>query len=392
MNGRAFVSIAGLAVAGLLLAGSGRRLLADHSVWPPDDFVEYWCAGWLNLRGENPYDPVRMYELDKEIGWDIGQAVMMWNPPWTLSLVMPLGLLPWRVAQFVWLGAKVAALVFCADRIWRTYGGPADRVWVAWALTFAFLPTLIALNVGQISPFLLLGATLFVLLERAGYPFWAGAACVLLAAKPHLAYLFWIAVAADAVSRQRLSIVLGGVAGGAVCCVWPLAENPAVFDQYFVALRENPPAQWMSVTSGTLLRAVFGAEHFWLQFVPMLPGFVWFAFDWARHARDWDWAERMPWLLFVSFVTAPYGAWPYDLVVLLLPLLRLAAKLAQDRRSAGWLLPLTCLAAVDLGMLGLNLAQVYSVWFVWVAPALLALAVWTARRIRAVPSAPEAVS
>ena len=66
--------------------------------------------------------------------------------------------------------------------------------------TFAFLPTLFALQSGQIGPLLLLGAVLFLECERRGWPVLAGAATVLLAIKPHLAYLLWAGDPVDAVA------------------------------------------------------------------------------------------------------------------------------------------------------------------------------------------------
>jgi hypothetical protein len=381
MNRRSLLAYVLLAAAALLLGVQLRRVLSDTSFWPPDDFIEYWCAGTFNLRGENPYDYDHMYAFQRDHDWkDIGHPVMMWNPPWTLTLAMPLGLMPWRVAQFAWFLLKLGVLAFCADRIWRLYRGPEKRAWIAWAVTFTFLPTLIALRDGQVSPFLLLGAVLFVAFEKAGRPFWAGVVCVLLAIKPHLAYLFWLAVALDALSRHRFAIVLGGFAGGVACSLWPLIENPAVFDQYLAAARDHPPAQWMSPTVGSLLRLAFGEERFWLQYVSMAAGFAWFAYDWIRHRDDWDWAERIPWLLFVSFATAPYGAWPYDLTLLLLPLLGLAARLADAPRLTRFRAAAAFLA-INLGMFAVNFSDVTSVWFIWAAPALLAAAVAVEKRL-----------
>jgi hypothetical protein len=74
----------------------------------------------------------------------------------------------------------------------------------------------------------------------------------------------------------------------------------------------------------------------------------------------------------VSFATAPYGAWPFDLVLLLLPILQQAARLVSPKvseeqiwRGVAWF------GAIDAGMAGMKIAQVDSYWFVWVAPALL---------------------
>ena len=43
-----------------LVVGAGVLLLPllnDPGIWPPDDYVEYWAAGRLNLHGQNPYSP-----------------------------------------------------------------------------------------------------------------------------------------------------------------------------------------------------------------------------------------------------------------------------------------------------------------------------------------------
>ena len=51
---------------------------------------------------------------------------MMWNPPWALVLVTPLGLLPANAAHFVWLAGQLAAVLAAAGMLWRVYRGPRD--------------------------------------------------------------------------------------------------------------------------------------------------------------------------------------------------------------------------------------------------------------------------
>src|SRR5437773_620254 len=68
---------------------------------PLYDFAEYWAAGHLEARGENPYDPERIHELEQQLGRET-EAVLMWNPPWTLPLVLPFGVLPARLAHLLW--------------------------------------------------------------------------------------------------------------------------------------------------------------------------------------------------------------------------------------------------------------------------------------------------
>ena len=78
-----------------------------------------------------------------------------------------------------------------------------------------------------------------------------------------------------------------------------------------------------------------------------------------------------PLLLLVSFVTAPYGAWPFDLVLLLPAIVQVVLKPSGDPVILPRSGVLACLAAINLACLAMNLAQVGSFWFLWVAPAVL---------------------
>lgn len=379
MTSRSLLSFAALAAVAALLAWQVGRLLDDPTVWPPDDFVEYWAAGRLALTGGDPYAPEQLLPLEQGAGRATDEAVMMWNPPWTLPVVMPIGALPARVAQLTWLLVGLAAVGLSAAALWSVYGGPAGRWWVAVAVAFTFLPTLIVLAAGQIGPLLLLGAAAFVWLHRAGKPTLAGAATVLLAIKPHLAYLVWLAMLCDALFNRRWKPLAGTAVAGVVLAALPLAFDPGVYGQYLAAMRDHPPAQWVSLTLGTVLRLALGREHFWLQFVPVAGGLAWFAYQWRRHGRSWDWAEQLPWLLLVSFVTSPYGAWHFDLVLLLAAVVARSARFAGDGLTPVAWLGVVVYVAADLVMLGLNLANAYSYAFAWVAPLLLALYAVTGR-------------
>jgi hypothetical protein len=216
MSFRQVLTAAALVVVGVVLVGQVRKLLADPTIWPPDDFIEYWAAAKLTLEGGNPYDGEQLLPLQRAGGRDTDKAVMMWNPPWTLAAVLPLGLLPAREAQLLWLLVNFAAVLFCGDRLWLLRGGSRDRRWVGWAVALAALPTAFALQSGQIGPLLLLGAVLFLECERRGWHYAAGAATVLLAVKPHLAYLVWVAILCDALTRGRWRILIGGAVAGLV--------------------------------------------------------------------------------------------------------------------------------------------------------------------------------
>jgi len=195
-------------------------------------------------------------------------------------------------------------------------------------------------------------------------------------------------------------VIRGGLAAGAIATLVPLALNPQVLHQYADAMANRPPEQWVSPTLGTLLRLALGAELFRLQFVPVAVGLLWFAWHRRKTARTWNWTEQMPLLLLVSFVTAPYGAWPFDMVLLLPAVVKLiasvrarsvsdgstAAPVAHAPGSDGRAI-LAALVAVNLGCLALNVSGMTSFWFLWVGPTVLALyALGTRRRSSPAPA------
>jgi hypothetical protein len=118
---------------------------------------------------------------------------------------------------------------------------------------------------------------------------------------------------------------------------------------------------------------VFGAERFDLQFAPTLIGLAWLAvYAWQARRREWDWPDRMPMLLLVSFVTASYGAWPFDLVILLPAVLHVAAGLAAGGERTRTTAAIAIWVAINGAALAMNLLHCTSEMFVWMAPSLLA--------------------
>ncbi len=356
-----------LALAAALLVLLLQARSGGLAALPLHDFVEYWAAGRLLLAGDNPYDPERIHELERQAGRS-DEGILMWNPPWALPLVLPFALLSVRTVHLVWLVVNLVLVAGCADLLWRHFGGPASRRVVALLVACTFLPTYFALIAGQISPWLLLGAAGFLVLVRRGHDLAAGAAAVLLAVKPHLAYLFWLALLLWAIRQRRWRVLAGGTLTGLALTAIAVALDPAVLGQYWHTLTHQPPAQYRSPTLGTLLRLALGGAAFGWQFLALLPGLAWFA--WFLHSRwqeglAWDWAEVLPLLLLVSVLTTAYGGWPFDLVLLLVPVLHVAARV-RLRLAA-----LALHVAINACALALLLQGVEYLAFIWMTPALL---------------------
>src|SRR5262249_7082029 len=130
---------------------------------------------------------------EKSAGWTQADPLLMWNPPWALPFVAPMGWLSYRTTYLLWLAFNFAVVVVCADKLWAHYSGSSEQRYLAWILALTFVPTLTALGLGQIGPLILAGITMF-LVCRDSHPWLAGAATVLVGLKPQLLYLFWIAL------------------------------------------------------------------------------------------------------------------------------------------------------------------------------------------------------
>jgi hypothetical protein len=338
---------------------------------PLEDFVEYWAAGRLNARGENPYDPERLYRQELEASPELTEEIMMWNPPWTLTVAMPFGLLPAEAGRSLWLLLHVGVVLGCADWLWRYYGGPTRFRWTAWIIGLAFAPTFFVLRMGQIGPLVLLGLVGFLYFEKRGWFGWAGAAAALAAFKPHLVYLFAIALLLWARRQGRWTVLVGGGLTLAGLTVLPLARNPAVLEQYRHALSTYPP-RFLAPIPGSLLRLAFGIEHLWLNYVPTVFGLGWLAVHWRRRRRNWVWAEETAVLLLVSFLTASYGVWQFDLVVLLIPVLQAALWVCHSARPRVIGFALTAFLGFEaMALLLMNVRYTDQYWHVWMTPMLL---------------------
>ena len=367
-----------LLAAAIALLVSRLAYLATIRPLPTDDFVAYWSAGRLNVTGGNPYSPEQLWPLQRAAGWSLDRPDMIWVPPWTLTLMMPFGVLSYPVGRVVWLLLSLAVVLFCCDWIWRTYGGLASQRWLAPVVGLTFVPTILALRMGQISPLILLGIVGFLHFERRQKWFWAGASTALVAIKPQLLFLFWIALLFWSVERRRWPVIFGVSLACLAATAIPFMVNPAVIGQYIAALVSYPPDYWATPTLGALLRLLFGAGQFWLQFVPPAVGTAWFLLYWRRHRATWDWSEQMPWLLLASLVATAHG-WEYDQVVLLLVVVPVAVGVLGMRRAmtAFWIV---CVyLAVDGLALLLNLLHSPAFFYIWLAPALLSW-YWIARK------------
>lgn len=360
------------------ISASGRSLTVEP-IHLTTDFVEYWAAARLILAGDNPYSPEKMLHLQRSVGWKKDSPLLMWNPPWVLFFLLPFGFFNYQTGLLAWLMFQTFIILFCARRLWHLYGGAPKHYRIAWLISLSFLPTLFVLALGQIGPMVLLGVVAFLHFQEMNRWRYAAAALILILVKPHLIYLFWLALALWIWSKRRWHFLCWMVVLLISATLIPFILNPSIFAHYlelYQLSNVTRPFDWETPTMGRALRALLGDKHLFLQLLPSMFASFWFFLYWKRHQTDWDWAEEMPLLLLVSLSTT-FFSWTFDLVVLLPAVLQAAIWLQSSPRTLRWL-TLICYLAVNLltaTLLLMAMAQEHIItndfWSFWIAPVFL---------------------
>jgi uncharacterized membrane protein len=197
--------------------------------------------------------------------------------------------------------------------------------------------------------------------------------------KPHLLALFalWLLWEAYRNAAGR-KVVLAGVVVGVCACVPPTLANPHVWNDYIRAVTAPSSAEhhhlsdWAPPLAGWWLRQAVPGQPFWVQWVPLFLAVAGSVCCWRTiQSHRKSQADALPWLVGCSLLVAPYGVWQHDLVLLLVPVLAVAARLAERFDTAAVRVGLTWLASVNAVSLAMMLEQAGSRWYVWFTPCVL---------------------
>ncbi len=311
-------------------------------LWIPDyiggavDFTEYGAAARVLAQGGNPYDGRSLLAFQTPVGWPDLRAQMMWNPPWVFPLVLPLAWLSWGSGFLVWSAIQGAVVVWACVAAWRLYGGAERQIWVPILMAFAFAPMLFLMRLGQISGFMLFGLVGFLVAMRMGRPGWAGTAMAFTAVKPHLLLPFAVLLACDAIITPKTrKAVLVGSGLLVACALFPMLWNADVWSQYVTGTRapsdefHYSTADWDPPILASKLGVYFNNSMV-VQFASSVVATLLLVGYWFTQRKAWDWEQELPRIVLVSFLTTGYGAWGFDLIVLLLPIVQVAAWVAQS--------------------------------------------------------------
>ena len=297
----------------------------------------------------------------------------MWNPPWTLLITLPFSLFDIGIGQFFWLLAQVILILFSARQLWGIYSKPGQPYRMSWVLAFSFVPTVFVLVIGQITPIVLAGVSLFLYGERKQQRWIMSLALVILSIKPHLLHLFWIVVALWVFQKRQWRVVSGAAIVGAAAALIPLLFDAKIYSQYLTLYQSTDvlrPMDWPVPTLRNVMKLLLHVDQTWLQFAPTIIGAVWAVYYWQHHKLEWAWRERLPLLIIVSVATS-FFVWTYDYVVILPALIEGATWLRQSpvpwyRSWSVWIY-----LAINAVHLVARFWVAEELWYFWLAPALL---------------------
>ena len=309
---------------------------------PQHDFLEYWSAAHLLSMRANPYSLLEMSNLQHALGWAEPVPLMFVCPPWVLPLIAPLGVASsYSLAWIVWMTILVLVLAVGSRLLMDLYFQDlripefSDTRFHRSLFVFTFYPVLLCLKFAQLAPFLLLGLVGFLFFIRQNRTLLAGSFLALIALKPQLLFLVWIAVFLESVRRRRWTVLLSALAVIGVLTGIALALDPSAFQQYRALIRTPYLAINPSGITAMMRHFLKGRNTYWLQFIPPFFGIAWLGIYWHRRHGTWDWLEEMPLLVTMSVLTSAYG-WVFDQTVLGLAVIAVAAKYARPKAQIPW--------------------------------------------------------
>jgi len=337
------------------------------------DFIGYWSASRLLLEGRDPYDVDALRSVQQQAYPERGYLIYTWNPPWLLVLLLPMAALPFQTAAQVWLLSNVVVMVGCSLWLWRVVTGEhGGRGYLIAALAgVLFPPTLAAIGVGQIVPWVLLASIgLFVGQRRHSYSDRVAGLLSIVLLKPQVTYLavsqsVWLAF------RQRRwgYFVIGAASVLALVAVLTLLDSTWL-TSYLGNVGARGLTEWKTPTLGGAILLVWPMG--WLRYLGLAAVAVIPWMERRLSAKPAAMSLALP--LALGAALAPFG-WSFDQILLLPMVLQLLDWSRRLRR--GWMyVGLVGLYVIPFAMRVSQADEFSYLWVPWLALGLY----WVAAR------------
>lgn len=154
------------------------------------DFIQYYSGFNLLLNSSNPYDSISLLTEQRNVGSLASEPMMLWVPPWTMVLMSPFLSLPtFQLSLLLWRMACVCILIITYHLFVTDQSNKKIKVFSILLLITNF-PFFTSMQVGQVSPLLLLGVLGIMWGVLNTKPVVTGLSLPLLFIKPHLFIIF----------------------------------------------------------------------------------------------------------------------------------------------------------------------------------------------------------
>ena len=285
--------------------------------------------------------------------WKGDFSVITWNPPWLLALLLPYTAVPFPRATWLWLLTNIFIVFTGSVLLWKTFAKEASnqrRSHLAAFIGILFLPTLIALIMGQVNTLVFFGVASFLFFAKREQLFVAGLCLGLTLVKPHLVYITLPIILLHTVWTRRDYRALAGLVTGLVTLTAVVfVLRPSFLGDYSQTVSQGSLLAWETPTLGAVLTTSLGWQWAKLMGIVILPLIIWL---WWRVHDKIDLNTWVQGTLLISVITAPFG-WGYDVIVLLVPLIQIFVWLADGKYGRA-----ETIAWVIL-LIGINLAAIY---------------------------------
>jgi hypothetical protein len=355
---RAWLSISLLALSGLLVLSIWD--ITSNTHFGELDFMGYWSSTYLLNNGENPYSVELMTAIQQTVVRStLDVTIMSWNPPILFVFLLPLVWIPFTAAKFVWLMINLTLVVSAGIMLTRSYLSSVSPRLKLFFLVFSIgFPAVIAgLYMGQVTFLVFWGLVLCITLIKKGQWFWAGAALIFTAVKPHLAVLSVLYLLLYMAKRRRWQGWIGLASAGITCLMILFLLRPGLLGD-LQGETVVASVAWATSTIGGLISHLGISESARYLIILLLP----LPFFLLKHSEVFPLELSVSLLTLLTIPTTVFG-WSYDQTLLLIPIAQIFGWLSRSKYKFPIFAAIACAMAINYHQ---RLSVINDMYYVWV--------------------------
>ena len=326
----------------------------------------YWSATHLFSNGENPYSLDLMTTVQRlEAHSTLDVTIMSWNPPTLFIFLLPLGMIPFVTAKFVWLFINLTLVLTGGLMLTTIYMQAASaQIRLTFLMFVIGFPSLLAgLYMGQVTFLVFWGMVACISLMKKSQWFWAGAVLILATIKPHITILSVIYILVYMAKHRRWQGWMGLAFAGMSCLILLFLFRPGLIaDLQGETVVASVP--WATSTLGGLISYLGFGDAARYLIVLLLP----LPFLLAKYSETFPLELSIALLTLITVPTTFFG-WSYDQTILLIPIAQVFAWMSRSGYKLLVIASIVCAMIINYYQRLTVINETYYVWiplFWWV--------------------------